>query len=191
MLKQIFKGLFVCILSLPFLLACKNNYKTSKFNSIDSLKNVLTSINNKLAEIDSQKIYRMYNEYQKNTGQIKIYFNDKKGNGVWECITQYDVINDPLSQFIDNRGNYLNQIQNSKKQLENLKNDVANNAISEKQFNVYFKQESENTKKLDVNVGIAMDQTKNIMGLFDTLNPKILVIIENLKKDRKYPPNGK
>ncbi len=185
MFKLFLKCIFICSLSFAVLFACKNKNNISKINSIDSLKNVLTSVSNKLAEIDSQKIYQMYKEYQNNSVQIKIYFNDKKGNGVWENITQYGVINDPLSQFVDNRGSYLNQIQNSKKQLENLKNDIENNAIAEKQFNIYFKQESDNIKKLDNQVGIAVDQTKSIISLFDTLNPKILVIIENLKKDKK------
>jgi hypothetical protein len=191
MFKLKSRSFFICFLFLFVLLACRNLKNSPEVRRIDSLKSVLSTVNSKLAEIDSLKIYTMYKDNQNNTMQLGMYFNNKKENGVWECITQYDRVNFIFSDFINNRSLFISQIQKSKKQLDDLRSDFINKSISIKQFNTFFNQESDIINKLNTDVVYSVDQTKNGMALFDTLNPKVLSIIAKLKEEKNNSTKNK
>jgi len=76
-----YKIIFTCILFICKLIKCRNSKDSPEIKHLDSLKNVLFLANIKLAEIDSQKISKIFIDYQSNSGQIKLYFNDKKKMG--------------------------------------------------------------------------------------------------------------
>ncbi len=189
MLKSIYSSFFASLLLLFLFVSCKNLKNSPEVKRIDSLKTILTEVRNKLAEVDSQKIYKTYSDHQNNSLQIKLYFNDKKENGVWENITQYDAINDPLIDFINKRGLFQSQIQQSTKQLNDLRSDFINKTINKEQFIVYYDKEAGIIEKLGNKVETSVNFIKDEMTIFDTLNPKILIIIEKLKAEKLNSPN--
>lgn len=167
-----------------FLVACNNLKDSQEVKRIDSLRNVLSTVNSKLAEIDSLKVSKILIDYQDNTKQIERCFHGDNQNEIWDCLTQFAEINDILSDFMNKKGNFISQVQKSTKQLDNLQSDFINNTISKKQFNVFFQQESDFIKNLGNNIEISVTHTKAEINRYDTLHPQILNIIEKLKKEK-------
>jgi hypothetical protein len=179
------KSIIISLLFVLVLVACRNLKNSPEVTHIDSLINVLFTVNSKLTKVDSQKVSKILIDYQDNTRQIERYSNGDNQNEVWDCLTQFAEINDKLSDFMNKRGNFISQVHKSKKQLDNLRSDFINSAISKEQFNVFFQQESDFIKNLNKNVEISVNQTIAEINHFDTLNPHILIIIEKLKKEKQ------
>ena len=79
---------------------------------------------------------------------------------------------------------YLSDIDSSRKQLENLKHDVKEKLIDEKEFENYFNIEAktvnELTFKINKQVDLVLRQFKN----FDTVHPYLLKLLEKYPKDK-------
>jgi hypothetical protein len=184
-------SIITSLLFLSVLAACHNLNTSPEVKRIDSLKYVLFKVNSELAEVDSQKVSKILIDYQNNTGQLERYFDGNDQNKVWDYLTQFAEINEMLSDFMNKRGNFIKQVHTSTVQLENLRSDFINRTISKEQFNVFFQQESDFIKNLNKNVKISVNNSLAGINQYDTLNPKILIIIEKLKKRKPNTTKNK
>ena len=174
----------ILIASLGFA-SCNNNKYKKEISKIDSLYIIIDSIEKTLSTIDTVNIRNIYKEYSENINEIKENFNDKKEDSVWSVITNYGVIKTPLKNYVNDFRGYYNEIKFSKKQLDDLKADIKDGNIKEEKISDYTKNETEAVIKLKELVEINVNGVKEKLKLFDSLNPKVIKIINNLKKNLK------
>ena len=177
------KKLIFLSLSLPFFfISCNNNKHPKEIKKIDSLITVIDSIEQNLINADTAKIRSVYNIYLNNIDQIKENFNDKKEDSTWSVITTYWIIRKPLKEFFKKCPHFFNEINFSKKQLDSLKTDINNNNIPENKISEYTKTEADAVNNLMQEVSVSINLVNDRIHLFDSLNPKVIKVIEKLKK---------
>lgn len=154
---------------------------------IDSLYIVIDSIEKNLFSTDTVIIKKAFEEYSTNIGLIRDNFNDKKEDSVWSVITTYGLIRKPLKDFIRNYPGYYKEIKYSRNQLDSLKADIENGNIEENKVKEYADYEADAVNSLKILVDISVNGAKEKLKLFDSLNPKVIKVIDKLKKDKKKP----
>lgn len=177
-------GLYVMALSLC-MSSCINTKRSKHLKTVDSLYTILDSVESKLYSLDSIKVQNTYTEYKKNIDKIKLYFDDKKDDSTWSTITTYGVIRKPLKEYTKNADIYSEEITFSRKQLDSLKADIKAKNIPEDKIKEYTKSEADAINKLNQQVAITIERVNTSIHLYDSLNPKIIKIIEHLEKTEK------
>lgn len=174
---------FVVIIILPLCFpACKSDKHAKEIKTIDSLYTVIDTIEKNLNSADTIKIKVVFEEYMKNIGQIRDCFNDKKGDTTWKTITSYGIIKKPLKKFLNDYSALYEEIRYSRKQLDNLKADIEGENIQKDTILEYTKNETAAVNSLKQIVNITVKGVKTNLKLFDSLNPKVIRVIEQLKK---------
>lgn len=182
MKNKFYNFLFLLFAILTISISCKNTKNHPQLATIDSLNLVIDTIEKTINTVDSAEVTKTYVEYQKNIKQIKLYFNDQKEDSLWSTITAYGVIRKPLKEYKKNISEFFNNIKYSRKQLDSLRTDIKADNISEEKVKAYTKSEAEAVNSLNQQVKIIIPHTVEMMHLFDSLNPKVIIIIDKLKK---------
>ncbi|MFA5781041.1 MAG: hypothetical protein WC868_02105 [Bacteroidales bacterium] len=178
------------ILPLCFL-ACKSGKHAKEIKTIDSLYTVIDTIEKNLNSADTIKVKDVFEEYMKNIGQIRDCFNDKKGDTTWKIITPYGIIRKPLKNFLNDYSGLYKEIRYSRKQLDNLKADIEGENIQKDTISEYTINEVTSVNRLKQIVNFSVDGVQKNLKLFDSLNPKVIQLIEQLKKDGKIKKSEK
>ncbi|MFA4851850.1 MAG: hypothetical protein WC599_04965 [Bacteroidales bacterium] len=178
------------ILPLCFL-ACKSGKHAKEIKTIDSLYTVIDTIEKNLNSADTIKVKDVFEEYMKNIGQIRDCFNDKKGDTTWKIITPYGIIRKPLKNFLNDYSGLYEEIRYSRKQLDNLKADIEGENIQKDTISEYTINEVTSVNRLKQIVNFSVDGVQKNLKLFDSLNPKVIQLIEQLKKDGKIKKSEK
>jgi len=172
------------IASLAFT-ACKSNKHVKEIKAIDSLYTVVDSIEKTLSVIDTNEIRLTYKTYSDNISLLKKNFHDKKEDSVWSVMTIYGNIKKPLKSFINDFPDFYNEIVFSRQQLDSLKIDINNGTIKDDKIAEYTKTEAESVNNLKLQVEISVKTASDRLKLYDSLNPKVIKVIEKLKKEGK------
>ena len=180
------KNLIIITFILPLsFLACKSGKHAKEIKTIDSLYVVIDTIEKNLNSADTIKVKKAYEEYMKNISQIRDCFNDKKGDTTWKSITPYGYIKKPLQNFLNDYPILFEEIQYSREQLNDLKADIEGENIQKDTITEYTKNEILAVNRLKQIVNFSVDGVQKNLKLFDSLNPKVILVIEQLKKDGK------
>jgi hypothetical protein len=126
----------------------------------------------------------------KNIGQIRDCFNDNKGDTTWKTIMPYGIIRKPLKNFLNEYSGLYKEIRYSRKQLDNLKADIEGGNIQKDTISEYTKNEVAAVNSLKQIVNITINGVQTNLKLFDSLNPKVIHLIKQLKKDGKINKSG-
>jgi len=177
--------IFLTLILLFFFISCKNNNHSKEIKKIDSLYTVIDSIEKNLIKADTAKIKGVFKVYLHNIEQIKEKFNDKKEDSTWSVITTYGIIRKPLKDFLKKIPGFYDEIKFSKKQLDSLKTDIKNNNIPDNKISEYTKTEADAVNNLMQEVNISINLVNARLQLFDSLNPKVIKVIEKLTKNGK------
>jgi DNA polymerase I-like protein with 3'-5' exonuclease and polymerase domains len=169
--------------------SCLNTKNSKHLNTIDSLYTVLDSVKIKLQSLDSSKVKSTFSDYKENIEKIKLFFDDKKDDSTWSTITTYGVIRKPLKEYTKTADSFWEEIAFSRKQLDSLKSDIKAKDIPEDKIKEYTKSEVEAVNSLNQQVTIVITRTKESMHLYDSLNPKIIKIIQKLEKTGTKNPS--
>jgi DNA polymerase I-like protein with 3'-5' exonuclease and polymerase domains len=165
--------------------ACTSNKHVKEIKAVDSLYTVVDSIEKILSGIDTNKIRLTYKEYSENISLLKSNFKDKKEDSVWSVMTTYGIIKKPLKSFINDFPGFYSEIEFSRHQLDSLKIDINSDNIKADKIAEYTKTEAEAVYSLRQQVEISVNTTRERLKLFDSLNPKVIKVIEKLKKEGK------
>ena len=164
---------------------CNNKKHPKMLSRIDSLNTVIDSIQINLFSVDTLRINNIFTDYSTNLGLIKKYFVDKKEANDWEVMTTYGNIKKPLKSFIRDYPKFKNEISFSRNQLDTLKTDIGNGKLDGVKISDYIKQEAEAINNLKQQVLINVAGAKEKIKLFDSLNPKVVLLITKLKNKGK------
>jgi len=177
------KGILPLSFLIVLFITCNNPDRSSEIAKIDSLYTVLDTIAVNLKEVDTAGIKTRNTEYWDNINEIKKNYNGTPGDTAWTIVTQYGGIKKTFKKFLFNYHFWEKEIAFSKEQLDSLKYDVENNLITKEDFKKYFKGEEEAVNSLNQDIFFSIKNVDIYSGVFDTLNPKIIKVIETLKKE--------
>ncbi|MDP4265976.1 MAG: hypothetical protein Q8880_00905 [Bacteroidota bacterium] len=169
---------------------CNNSKYAKEKAQIDSLNIMIEKAEAKLNNIDDKEVDKKFEIYQKNLNEIKDNFNDKREEGVWDVIVVYGNIKKPLKSYLKNNAKYHEEIEYSKKQLKNLYHDYKKGLITKEKFDQYYNTEKTVITGQYMEITSTIDWAKANIKLFDSLNPKINVIIQKLKKEKGNSPKS-
>lgn len=175
--------LIVLIVSAAFFSCNESKYK-AEIKTIDSLNVVLDSIQNKLGEIDTVKIRSDYKEYIANVSLLKKNFNDKKEDSTWLLMTSYGAVKSALKSFIRDYPGFYSEIKFSRNQLDSLKADIKSGDLQPEKVKEYTKTECEAVSNLKTLVTASVEGAQSRITLLDSLNPKVIKLIGNLKEEK-------
>mgnify|MGYP001571848723 FL=1 len=182
--------IITAVAALCLLSACKSYKHQKELQTIDSLNIVIDSIERNLSQADTGRVKKIFAEYTQNLESIKENFDDQKDDSTWPALTAYGIINKPLKNFLKNFNGFCEEISYSRKQLDSLRTDIENGNIPEENISSYSKTEADAVNDLKTTVDLALRDVNDKMHLFDSLNPKIIRIIERLKKNGKPVKKG-
>jgi hypothetical protein len=165
-----------------FFVECKNNKYQKEIAKIDSLKTVLNKVEKKLTEIDTNVVHEKYKKYKENMNVISVNYSYNKKDLGWNTICQYGKIEKPLRDFSSEQGDIKKELKFSRKQLDSLKFDIQNGNIEKKEMSEFIESESDAVAEIVQTIKITNENTKTELNRFDTLNPKIEIIIKKIKK---------
>jgi valyl-tRNA synthetase len=100
----------------------------------------------------------------------------------WNTICQFGLIEKPLRDFSSEQSKIKKELKFSRKQLDSLKFDIQNESIEKKEMKEYIESESDAVAEIVQTIKITNENTKTELNRFDTLNPKIEIIIKKIKK---------
>ena len=180
------KKIIFLLIVLPLVFySCNHKTHPKKVARIDSLFKVVDSVEKKLGEVDTINIKKVYKEYLDNLGLISMYFNNKKDDSTWSTITAYGVINSPLKSFVKVYSSLYKEIKYSRKQLDSLKYDIENDNLEKEKIDSYTNNECNAVNTLKMQSFSEANGAIINLRLFDSLNPKVIRVIERLKKVSK------
>lgn len=167
--------------------ACTNGEKKYKtqLQQIDSLASTLNSLEKSLLVIDTASIKKEIIDVNTDIAYIQDYFHDTLNQKDALMINDYRLLNNTVSQYFDNYGNYLNEIKIARKQLSDLTHDLKHDLLEDKQVVDFMKEEIDITEKLILNLN---ERTQDVLGILTTqknTKPQIKAFIENMKNAKE------
>jgi hypothetical protein len=177
--------LYFVLLFEVIIFSCKKTdllYETSQLDSaivkIDSSEKIL-------AMVDTVKLDGCLSKIKSDVDFIQQNYKDTMEKQLAMELAHYSYIRKPLLNM-RNAYNFLRQaVGYSREQMKNLKHDMSNNLLEEKQAKEYFEQENEAAQKiLKTAVELKNTETEKL-SICDSLTPKVEQIISGIKSSAK------
>lgn len=172
--------LFILIAILAFS-GCKNKEQKKNIAKIDSVISKIDSVNIVFSRLKFEKIKSSYELYSSNEGFMKENFNEIRTDENWPLMCAYSNVRKPIKTAFQNYYIIKNDVDTCKKQLENLKHDLKEGIINNKDFNTYFATESQFAKNAVDNVKSKLFLSERYIKKFDSLQPLVNKMIEEFK----------
>mgnify|MGYP001186423445 CR=1 FL=1 len=179
-------SVFITILfSIAALWSCNNNdIKEKQLAKIDSLISLIDTAGKNLAKINQDTVAKRFWTYQNTNKLVSEHYQKYRNEENWNYVCAFQEVRKPFKTMAFHYRGYLSDIDSSRKQLENLKHDVKEKLVDEKEFENYFNIEAktvnELTFKINKQVDLVLRQFKN----FDTVHPYLLKLLEKYPKDK-------
>ena len=158
--------------------SCDNINIKKELKAIDSLNQVIGKADIKIKDIDVEKVKKCQEEVIANLNIIEEYYQDTLPRELIKLLSDYNSIKKPLKRFLDNKEYYDKEIVYSKKQLQNLKQDIEKRLITKEQFQEYYSTEMKAVSDLERDINLYVNTAKTKIDWFNSTNPKIREVIE-------------
>lgn len=172
---------FVTIIAAGFFNACHKNDYSVELKTIDSLNTSLTDTKIEFEKIDSNKIAEYHFEIRENT---KLLVNSDSLQLLdSSALTAYREFEKPFSSYLNNRKTISYELDYSQKQLQALKQDLANDAIPNDSALQYYVQETKTVNNL---ISSVKDLTSNLniyLPKFENYKTQVDTLIQTIKTD--------
>ena len=184
-MKNVSHLLFL-LLSLPFIFgSCRDNETKEEISSIDSLYRAVLSADSLIRYVDVEKISGYKEEIVTNMGYIQKNFNDSMTNELRILLTDYYAIRKPLRVLLSRTEFYMQELNYSKEQLQNLKHDIEQGTIEKEQFSKHLETENQAISGLVKEIRQYTDVLNTKIEFFIRTNPSILELIRKLKEEKE------
>ena len=182
--KKLISSLFIILAVQGAFVSCKNNIVKSELFAIDSLQGIVINCKKILSEINTDSLTIIKDSIFNGLDYIKTNYNDSLTHETARLLTDYNKIYKTITIFTENSAYYKQELAYSKKQLENLKNDIDKGFATEKKFNEFFAEEYRAVINLEKPIIFSNNAIKTLQGQFILINPKIQDIISELNSKK-------
>jgi len=166
---------YICILPLiivAFSSACSSHKYTEELNRIDSLLTVVEHAEIKLNTIDTAVISSDYQIYTNNLAHVRTSFSEKEDDS-WGYLTRYGLIRKPLRDFNRHYVTFMKEIEETRSQLNILRENIKRQKINEEDIPRYINDEAAFVDYIHLSVENLIDITTSYHEQFKELNPKV------------------
>jgi methyl-accepting chemotaxis protein len=172
-------------LLLLLLISCSGKNIEKQVVKIDSLEKIMGTLAQELKEINKDTIENRYQTFKRTSDTLAKHLKELRNDESWKYICAYQNVNEPFESMASKYYQYKSQIDSSLKQLADLKHDVKAKLLSNKEFDNYFKNESESVNTLIEKVGEEIEITVSQMKNYDTVHPYLIKLISDHKSGKK------
>jgi hypothetical protein len=183
-MKKIFSYV-PALLLLFFFTACSNKKIEQQVVKIDSLAKVMDSVDIKLKQINRDTIMNRYHTYQITLDTVSKHFKEVKNDVSFKYICAYQEVRKPFKTMSYNYDIYKAEIDSSVKQLNDLRHDIKEKLISDKEFQTFFKNECNSVNAIYFKVSKNVENVARQMKNFDTVHPFLIKLINDHKSGKK------
>ena len=160
--------------------ACNNSNK-KEINEVDDLIAKATETEKSLLSLDTSKVFGTKRQLEKDIATfIKIGDTLTKD----EAFKISDIFGSKKKFYRLTAGypKFINQIEISKKQLNDLKQDLENGLIKKENYTAYYSDEQIALKDLDIQINKLVIGIDAVIEKYETDRPELLKIMEELKQ---------
>jgi hypothetical protein len=170
--------LFILVVGLSFN-ACNNAFER-EIGEVDSLLAIVNDTEKSLLNVDTSKVFSAKRQMEKDLAEL----NKIKDTLTKEEAFQMDDLfssKKRIFRLTKNYSDFMIQINFSKDQLTNLKQDVGNNLMSKADFESHLENERTYVLSLNKKINKAVDGLDVALEKFRLFRPEIEKLIENRK----------
>jgi hypothetical protein len=183
-MKTIFCTALVLFISL-FFIACSNKKVEQQLVKIDSLAKVMDSVDVRLKQVNRDTIVNRYHAYQSTLDTLSKHFKEVRTDESWKYLCAFQEVRKPFKTMSLNYNMFRAEIDSSIKQLTNLRHDVKEKLITDKEFETFFITERNSVNAVYFKVSKNVDQVIQQMKNYDTVHPYLVKLISDHKSGKK------
>jgi hypothetical protein len=173
-----------CIIASLFLGSCAPNLSEDKVKQLDTLAMRVDSLGNQLTTYDSLAISKSSIQFYDNYEFISSEMKDTIEPKTAFMLDQYFALKKAFNYYHQNYSQAKFQIAEEKEQLDDLKKDIENGLIEEKQLTKYLALEKENLSVIENTTTTLNTAVTSINTLFLDMNPAVDSLITAFKKGK-------
>jgi hypothetical protein len=184
-MKKLISLLPFLLIIIVLLISCSGKKIEKRVLKIDSLAKVMDSVDQKLKQISKDTIANRYHTYQRTLDSVAKYIKEIRNDESWKFICAYQEVRKPFKTMTINYDLYRAEIDSTIKQLLNLKHDVEQKLISDKEFDAFIQNESNSVNAVFFKVSKNIENVSLQMKNFDTIHPYLINILNHRKSSKK------
>ena len=167
--------------------ACKNGYE-KEVGEVDSLMSIVSETEKSLFSVDTSRAYSAKRQIEADLKFIAT-MGDTLDKETAFRLDEYYSGKKKLYRFSENYDDFIRQLNFSKDQLTNLKQDLNNGKIKKDDFNKYYQTEQSSIMELNSKIHKSIDGIEVAIQKMEIDRDDILEIFEGLKQSA--PTNDK
>jgi len=173
--------LFILITGLV-LNACNNPYE-KELQEVNSLIALVDETEKSLLSIDTSSVFAAKAQMEKDLSEFNMLVDTMNKE---EAFKVGDIFGNKkkLYRLTENYPNFVRQIEFTKTQLENLKQDLENGLIKKEEFSGYYEIEQSALMNLNHEIDKSINGIETAIGKFEIDRPDLLKMIEQKKLDK-------
>lgn len=167
--------------------SCKRTKYAKEIAHLDSLQTLLTETDSVLKSIDTVKINACYMEIKNNLNFIQENYKDTMAREMALFLSDYRTMQEAMEEINREQKHYVEELEYSEKQIENLIHDLQKNAIEEEKVREYSADEINVANEIISSVNYISGLAKQELIDFDQKNKRVLEMINELKQAEIAP----
>ena len=176
--------LFLSIITIFVFSSCSNAVKEKQLAKIDSLMAIIDTASCNLNKINIDTVSKRYETYKATNKRVAEHYQKYRNEENWKYLCAYNNVRKPFKTMFLQYGTYKTELISSKKQLEDLKHDVANKLISEEEFHSFFIIESKSANDLSFKINMQVEMVLSQYKNFDTVHPYLIKLIDSYTENQ-------
>lgn len=169
--------------SLCYLFSCAPSVDSGKVKEIDEQLNEVEKTIEAFNAVDTSLLFENYNTLVNNVRYIQKNYADTISLSTAQFLSRYY----RMRKLVEDYASYdtiEEELQTSKKQMQDLKYDYVNNVLKDKKFDEYFSIERNNFFKLQEKTQSMINDWQKFQKKYAEYNPKVDSIVNSLQRKR-------
>ena len=169
------------------LTSCKNESQKKGLAKVDSLLLQVDTAALKLSQVNVDTLKHKFKLFKQYNGLLTENFAEVKTEENFQRICLYRYVKKTFDLMISEYPDFLKNIDTARMQLNNLKEDIGNDLLTEKEIQSYCELERLNVKDLRDKITFRVDNAIKEEANFDTIHPMIVKWVDEAlaKKGKK------
>jgi hypothetical protein len=179
------------VLALMLVQSCGSKAYKADIARIDSVYAVVDTTAQKLSTLNFDTLNAKNELYKANAKVLTESIHDLKNDETWPWICAYGNVRKPFKTMVAEYPKYKAELDTCRKQLNDMKHDLDNGALSKSEFETNFLIECSAVNDLTTRILKNVNSVTAQLKSFDTVHPAICRIIKEFQENKaKNPRKG-
>lgn len=160
--------------------ACNNPYE-KEIGEVDALLSIVDETEQILLSVDTARVFAAKRQLEQDFEEFTKYADTLEKKEAFK-IADIFAGKRNLNHLARDYAIFSQQLDISRKQLENLKQDLKNDLIKKENYKTYYVSEQKAIMELNHKIKASVDGIETIIGKYELDRPELLKIIEQKKQ---------